>query len=263
MELAQKYYEISLQNSSQNRRQTHAALQEKLNGLLVDIRLADKGLHLLPPDQQSQLIKYLLKTHGQDVCNELFLYVAAECNLNYNENSLTSDQRNKIVNECGQEYKSALVALNKSISGASIDDFYAATENAMESCSMIVKKIDKKKDRTQILCHKHELLDQLSKCNDPALTLHLTALIIFTIATQNILHASGKFVSSILSYLQSMLSAEQSSALREYHDLVLKLLTSSADSDEMKNVSQQLDAKLEDIKKIATTYKRIGSTNVE
>lgn len=263
MEIAHKYYEISLQNSSQNRRQTHAALQEKLNSLLIDIRLAEKGLHLLQADQQPQLVKYLLKTHGQDFCNELFLYVAAENNLNYNDASLTAEQRNKIAQESSQEYKMVLIGLNKAVAGSSVDDFFSAAENALECCSMIVKKIDKKKDRTQILCHKHALLDQLSKCNDPALTLHLAVLVIFTISTQNILHASGKFVSSILSFLQSSLSDEQSIALREYHDLVMKSLTLSSDSNETKEVSQQLDAKLENIKNIASTYRKIGSTNVE
>lgn len=47
----------------------------------------------------------------------------------------------------GQEYKAALAALNKSIAGASVDEFLEAAENALEACGMILKKIDKKKDR--------------------------------------------------------------------------------------------------------------------
>lgn len=230
---------------------------------MVDIRLAERGLHLLPADQHPQLVKYLLKTHGQDFSNELSLYVAAESNLNYNEGSLTPEQRNKIAQECNQEYKAALLTLNKAVAGSSVDEFFTAAENALESCSMIVKKVDKKKDRTQVLCHKHELLDQLSKCTDPALTLHLAVLVIFTVSTQAILHASGKFVSSILSFLQPSLSPEQSSTLRDYHDLVMKLLTSSPESDQTKEVVLLLGSRLESIKSIATAYKKLGSTTVE
>lgn len=47
----------------------------------------------------------------------------------------------------GQEYKAALAALNKAVAGSSIDEFLEATENALEACGMILKKIDKKKDR--------------------------------------------------------------------------------------------------------------------
>lgn len=45
------------------------------------------------------------------------------------------------------EYKAPLTALNKTINGASIEDFLLAAENALVACSMILKKIDKKKDR--------------------------------------------------------------------------------------------------------------------
>lgn len=117
--------------------------------------------------------------------------------------------------------------------------------------------------RTLILCHKHELLEQLSNCQDPALTLHLAVLVIFTIATQNMLHASGKYVSSILSFLQPYLSSEQSQALKEYHDLVLKLLTSSPDSEQYKEVSDRLNETLASIKEIASSYKKSGGSNAE
>lgn len=101
LEIAHQLYEISLQNTTQNQRQTHAALQTKLNELLVNIRLYEKGLRLLPADLQTQLIKYLLKTHGTDVCNDIFLYVATECNLNYTDPNLKPEQRTKIAQDCG------------------------------------------------------------------------------------------------------------------------------------------------------------------
>lgn len=97
-------YEISLQNTTQNQRQTHAALQTKLNEMLVNIRLYEKGLRLLPVDLQSQLVKYLLKSHGNEVCNEIFFYVANECSLNYSDENLKPEQRNKIAQDCGKSY---------------------------------------------------------------------------------------------------------------------------------------------------------------
>ena len=88
-----------------------------------------------------------MKTLGTDVCNEIFLYVAAESNLNYTDVlTLTPEQRVKITQECGQEYKATLVVLNKALPGT-IEDFFQAAENALQACSMILKKIDKKKDR--------------------------------------------------------------------------------------------------------------------
>lgn len=97
---AQKLFEATPQN---NRRQTHASLQEKINTLLSDIRLYEKGIKTLPENLQQNLFKYLLKSLGNDICNELTIYVAGECNLQLkNADNLNVDQRNKIAQECGK-----------------------------------------------------------------------------------------------------------------------------------------------------------------
>lgn len=254
--LTHQLYESTQQNKSQNRRQTHTALQDKLNTLINDIRLYEKGIKLLPADLQPQLVKYLLKTLGNDICNELATYIAIESNLAVNSNPLTVEQRNKISQECEKEYRQTFQALNKSTLGTSIDEFIAAAENCLQSCSMILKKIDKKKDRTLIMCHKHDLLEQLANATDPALILHLTVLIIFTIASGNILHASGRHVSGILTYLRGQLNDEQNKILMEYHDLVLKILN----SDQVDEVHLELERLTGNVKEIAQTFKKAGVT---
>lgn len=112
--------------------------------------------------------------------------------------------------------------------------------------------------RQIILTHKQGLLDQLYKCNDPSLLLHLATLVIFTIVTGNMLHASGKFVSSILEYLANgFLSDEENMQLIKFHELVLMLF--KADSDEVKaDVTRKLDEMIPKIKDMAANFKKIG-----
>lgn len=100
---AQALYEATLHNSSQDRRQTHSAIQEKLNNALVDIRLYERGLKLLPVGQHAPMIKYLLKTLAADVANELHLYAASESKLVLpaEDTQLTVEQRTKISQDCG------------------------------------------------------------------------------------------------------------------------------------------------------------------
>ncbi|XP_052865951.1 E3 UFM1-protein ligase 1 homolog [Anopheles cruzii] len=266
---AHELYELSLQKNNQNRRQTHASIQEKLNTLYNDIRLYEKGLKLFAEDVQNQLLKYLLKSLGTDICNELCLYVAAESNLNTNYgDSLTVEQRIKISNACDSEYREALQALNKLLgSSETVDAFLEATERAMQTCSMMLKKVDKKKDRTLILGHKHGLLEQLANCTDPALVLHLTVLIVFTITTQTMLHASGRHVSAILNFLQPSLSVEHSKMFNTYHDLVLKLLSTESATDQGKAnvevITKQLEEMTPLVKDIAHNFKKSGVTTVE
>lgn len=82
---------------------------------------------------------------------------------------------------------------------------------------MIIKKADKKKDRALIVSHKEKLMQQLSECREPALLLHLAALILFTTITGCILHASGKFVSTILQHIRPTLNESQNALLLRYH----------------------------------------------
>lgn len=72
--------------------------------MFVNIRLYEKGLRLLPVDLQAQLVKYLLKSHGNDVCNDIFFYVATECSLNFPDANLKPEQRTKIAHECGKSF---------------------------------------------------------------------------------------------------------------------------------------------------------------
>jgi len=203
-----------------NRRQTHAAIQDRINTLLIDIRLYEKGLKLFPQDTQIQLVKYLLKSLGNDICNELSLYVASECNLTVKNTNLNVDQRNKLAQECDAQYRVALLEQNKALN-KSIDDFELATEAVLKTCSMIIKKVDKKKDRLLIADHKKKLQEQLLECREPALLLHLAALILFTTISGNILHASGKFVSAILQHIRGSLNESQNALLLRYHGELL------------------------------------------
>uniref|UniRef100_A0A0A1X755 E3 UFM1-protein ligase 1 homolog n=1 Tax=Zeugodacus cucurbitae TaxID=28588 RepID=A0A0A1X755_ZEUCU len=256
---AQELFEATPQT---NRRQTHAAIQERINTLLVDLRLYEKGLKLLPADVQAQLVKYLLKSLGNDICNELTAYIASECNLNTKVTNFNVDQRNKIAQECDPEYKTALLEINKALN-KTIDDFVLATEGVLKACSMIIKKVDKKKDRQLILQHKEKLLQQLQETVEPALVLHLAALILFTTVTGCIIHASGKFVAQILAYIRPHLSNEQNEQLMQYHDFVLKLLQAKEDSDEAKNINEQLQSLQNTIKELAASYEKPGISKTE
>ena len=115
-----------------------------------DIRLYEKGLKMFNnADIQLQLSKYLLKSLGNDLVNEIAHYVAVESDLNFASQlttQITPEQRNRIATECQPAFKAPLIALNKSLNGT-IEDFLIASENVLVACSMIMKKIDKKKDK--------------------------------------------------------------------------------------------------------------------
>lgn len=145
LETAANIFTTTVSDKTAIRRQTYNELQNKLNVLIDEIRLFEKGIKLLPNDLQPSLEKYLLKTLCTDIVSELLNYIAAENNLSVVTNDFNYDQRVKFVNELSNEYKTVFLPLVKCLIGQSIDDFMAMVENALLACSMILKKIDKKK----------------------------------------------------------------------------------------------------------------------
>lgn len=100
-------------------------------------------------------------------------------------------------------------------------------------------------------------MDQLYKSNEPALVLHIASLVIFTIATSAMLHASGKFVASILDFLAlGYLKDEESALLIKFHELVIKHY--KAETDEAKaEIVNQLDQIIPKAKDMAANFKKI------
>jgi hypothetical protein len=75
------------------------------------------------------------------------------------------------------------------------------------------------------------------------------------------LHASGKFVSTILDFLANgYLSDEDHILLRKFHDLVLQHF--KADNDEARaEIITKLDEVIPKAKDMAANYKKIGKNN--
>lgn len=85
----------------------------------------------------------------------------------------------------------------------------------------------------------------------------MACLVIFTIATGTMLHASGKFVSSILDYLSmGHLSDESSTLLLKFHELVL-LHFKAVSEESKKEIIDKLDEIIPKAKDMAANFKKI------
>ncbi|XP_039288056.1 E3 UFM1-protein ligase 1 homolog [Nilaparvata lugens] len=258
---AQQIFESRVVSDTQSRRKVHSELQEKINALMNDIRLYEKGLKQFPvKDTQAQLTKYLLKTIGTDIVNGIFSFVAQEnCTQHDNVKELTVEMRQKISSEIGKELRDPLTKLNKTLVGNSLEEFMTALESVLSGVDLVIRKPDKKKDRPQMLAHKQVLLQQMMGSDDPALALHLATLVIFQVATQSMLHASGRFVSTILQFLRSHLPEDDYQVLQKFHDMVLKLLTLKDEDNQIEEIKKTLEENMTAVKNIANNYKKSAS----
>ncbi|XP_015771489.1 PREDICTED: E3 UFM1-protein ligase 1 homolog [Acropora digitifera] len=110
------------------------------------------------------------------------------------------------------------------------------------------------------------LQEQLRQENDPAMALHLVSAVLFQHHTGCMLHAPGRCVPQIISFLEDKLSPEHYASLNQYVTLVIKQLSGSEDHEstegqEGKSVTDQLEEGLDNIKKLALELKKAKDTD--
>ena len=114
------------------------------------------------------------------------------------------------------------------------------------------------------------LQEQLRQECEPAMALHLASAVLFQHYTNCMLHAPGRCVPQIISFLKDKLPTEHYDKLNHYVTLVIKQLSGNEDSavkngddheqteeQEQKTTATQLEEGLEDIKRIALEIKKI------
>ncbi|XP_054715916.1 E3 UFM1-protein ligase 1-like [Uloborus diversus] len=265
-EVAEAMYLSTVASSGNVRRKQHADCQEKFSSLLNHISMFEKGTKIFSDDITVQLCKHLLKSLCTDLCNMIIIYLAQEHGLSTgseDESSLSAEQRQKMINKFSDDIKCELVKLNTSLSAKNLDDFLSSVHIVLGAgmCDMVIKKLDKKKERLIISNHKQSLLQQLNESSDPALCLHLAVLLIFQSHTHTMLHASGKFVPHIIAYLQKQVPLDTYQMLATYQEMVIKKITSGEEgSNEMESALHETMPK---IKECAVLYKKSSISETE
>ncbi|ELR58873.1 E3 UFM1-protein ligase 1 [Bos mutus] len=232
LEVVHSVYMSSTSSASgTGRKRTIKDLQEEVSNLYNNIRLFEKGMKFFTDDTQAALTKHLLKTVCTDITNLVFNFLASDL-------MMAVDDPATITSE-------------------SIEDFLACLDSAAEACDIMLKKGDKKRERQVLFQHRQALVEQLKVTEDPALTLHLTSVLLFQFSTHSMLHAPGRCVPQIIAFLSSKIPEDQHALLVKYQGLVVKHLVSQNKKTGQGEdpLSDELDKEQEDI--INTTRKEL------
>jgi len=251
-ELLQTLHQSTVNASMVNKRRSFQEFQDKMNTMIENLRLFEKGLAHFEEDKD-KLEKYLLKSLCHEFINEAVLYACQEHQISCESNKdLNVDQRNKLIGQLPKDVAQPMALLNKSLD--KVQDFVACIEDH-PPCDIGLKKTDRKKDRQIVFNHRQNLMQQIEGCQDPALTLHLAVLILFQCQTGCMLHASGKFVPQILSKVSENLEDDAKNLLQNYQQLVVDLM-SCKDPEEKGSIQKQLEEQLRNVKDAALNAKK-------
>ncbi|XP_040839724.1 E3 UFM1-protein ligase 1 [Ochotona curzoniae] len=258
LEVVRSVFMSSTSASGTGRKRTIKDLQEEVSNLYNNIRLFEKGMKFFADDTQASLTKHLLKTVCTDITNLIFNFLASDLMMAVDDPStITSEVRKKILSKLSEETKVTLTKLHNSLNEKSIEDFLSCLDSATETCDIMLKKGDKKRERQIMFQHRQALAEQLKVTEDPALILHLTSVLLFQFSTHSMLHAPGRCVPQIIAFLNNKIPEDQYTLLVQYQGLVVKQLVSqnkkTGQGDD--SLNEELDKEQQDI--INTTRKEL------
>jgi hypothetical protein len=216
-------------------RKKHAHLQGTLQELWNRVGLFVKGIELFENDLKFQLTKYLLKSLCTDMVNHLVRYIADDHSIKIPEDTATLNKdRLKIISQFSDPVKKLLAAVNTSLNGKEVVEFMTSFEAVCETdaCGIMLKKLDKKREKQLIFAHQQELRQSLQDEQDPAMSLHLVTVLLFQMNTNCLLHMPGRLIPQVISYLRPHLKPEDAAKLSNFQSLVVMQIKSETSTNE-------------------------------
>ncbi|EHB11491.1 UPF0555 protein KIAA0776-like protein [Heterocephalus glaber] len=249
LEVVRSVFMSSTSAAGTGRKRTIKDLQEEVSNLYNNIRLFEKGMKFFADDTQAALTKHLLKTVCTDITNLIFNFLASDLMMAVDSPAtITNEVRKKILSKLPEETKVMLTKLHNSLNEKSIEDFFSCLDSAAEACDIMMKKGEKKKERQILFQHRQALVEQLKVTEDPALILHLTAVLLFQFSTHSMLHAPGRCVPQIIAFLNNKIPEDQHTLLVKYQSLVVKQLVNQKKTGQGEDsLSEELDKEQHDV----------------
>lgn len=247
-----------------DKRKMHQAVGDRVNSLITEIRMYEKAIAIVGKSEpessdevvetkssksssketslHAQLSRYLLKTLGTEVTNSLFNLAAADILMKVeNESSMTYESRLKILtNVANESLKNCLTKVNATLSELSIVEFLTQAENLASELQILVKKVDKKKDKQLLQSHRAALLEKLQGEDDAAILLHLAVSLAFQNSHQAMLHCSGRMIPQLIAFLSPKMDEGLLSLISSFQEKVVKTLGKKLEEEEANQVTNDL-----------------------
>ena len=240
VDAARELFADNSASAAASKKKTHADLQQQLTSLHLSIHLFQKGLDLVTDPLKGQLTKYLQKSLCTDAINLLISYVSSDSNPNLQ----SAESRAKVISKLDPDLKERLTQLAAVLNASSLDGFLEQLEAVAQKNEIVLKPVDKKREKNFLSESRQNLILQLEGAVDAGLTLHLSVLLIFQSITGSAIHASGKFVPQIIQEIRSRLEKDTFDLLSQFEQLVISHVRASrqenSSPDEVHELEEQL-----------------------
>ncbi|GLU11700.1 hypothetical protein SLE2022_284260 [Rubroshorea leprosula] len=221
-------------------------LQRKLDESFLNMQLYEKALDLFEDDQSTSAIlhRHLLRTTAASISDMLFLNlekhnklkIGIEVEESQNSESviLSSGERIAIAKSFpGSLSKKALVVA-ETLEGKRVETFMTALRELAEESGLLLKKLDKKLERTLLHSYRKDLISQVSAETDPISLLPKVVSLLYIQVHNKALQAPGRAISVAVNRLKDKLDDSPYKILTDYQSTTVTLLAlmSAAAGDE-------------------------------
>ncbi|PON66978.1 E3 UFM1-protein ligase [Parasponia andersonii] len=229
-------------------------LQKKLDESFLNMQLYEKALDLFEDDQSTSkpnnlgqqviLHRHLLRTtaaaiadtliHNLDLHNKLKNGVEVEESQNSDSVSLTPGERITISKSFPGSLSNMALAVVEALEGKRVETFMTALRAIAEESGLILRKLDKKLERTLLHSYRKDLTSQVSAETDPVSLLPKVVSLLYIQLHHKALQAPGRAISVAITRLKDKLDDSTYKILTDYQAATVTLLAliSAATGDE-------------------------------
>lgn len=213
------------------------------------------------------LLKHLAKSLGTEMADEIFRFAAEDFNFEEwpqpdKSGASTPELRQKLLAFVTDEkLQRCLRDLSAAVQRADLEQLQNGLERSTECLNVMLKKADKKREKTLALEIAAQLCSDLDAMElEPPLLLLTTCCLLFQGASGLPLNVPGRNVPNVIAWLKTRVPAEVHEDLGAYQSLVVQKLKMAAGDEPDKELGSLLEELTPKIKGYAESWKKIKYT---
>ncbi|XP_041993065.1 E3 UFM1-protein ligase 1 homolog [Salvia splendens] len=232
--------------NAQQMKQLHEDLQRMLDEAFLNIQLYEKALDLFEDDPPTAVLlhKHLLRTAATPIVDTLLVHLDKHEKL---KNGLqlegpqilepvvmSSADRIALAKGLPGSLSAKALELVETLEGKLVEAFISAARELIEESGLVLKKLDKKLERTLLHSYKKDLTSQVSAESDPVALLAKVVSLLYVQIHGKALQAPGRAISVTVARLKDKLDDLAFKTLQNYQKAAVTLLSlmSSATGNE-------------------------------
>lgn len=248
-----------LLESSERRRRLLDNLQKQLDEAFLDLQLYEKALDLFEDDPSTSIIlhKHLLKSMATPIADKVISTLVVDNKLKNgvevaesdspDASSLSSGDRITLAKSLPGSLSIKAQSVVEALEGKSVETFMTALRALTDECGLLLKKLDKKLERTLLHSYRKDLTAQIAAETDPVALLPKVVALLYLQVYNKALQAPGRAISATVSRLKDKVPESTYKILTEYHSATVSLLAlqAAATEDEEDCTSDRILSKRE------------------